>query len=77
MPEDRSRVLEAICKICEQMFGEAALTGAENFFELGGTSLDAVELISILKENYGFVAEYTDVFEAETLAELADRIPGD
>jgi len=36
-----------------------------------------VELISILKENYGFVAEYTDVFEAETLAELADRIPGD
>jgi nonribosomal peptide synthetase protein BlmIV len=77
MPEDRSRVLGAICQICEQMFGEAALTGAENFFELGGTSLDAVDLITMLKEDHGFVAEYTDVFEADTLAELADGILGD
>jgi len=77
MAEDRSQVLGAICQICEQMFGEADLTGAENFFELGGTSLDAVDLIAVLKENHGFVAEYTDVFESETLAELADRIPGD
>ena len=75
--EDRDKVLGAICQICEQMFGESALTGAENFFELGGTSLDAVELISILKEDHGFAAEYQDVFEAETLAELADQILGD
>ena len=72
MGEDRDRVLGAICQICEQMFGEPALTGAENFFELGGTSLDAVELTAMLKENYGFVIEYSDVFEAETLAQLAE-----
>jgi acyl carrier protein len=72
MPEDRSRVLAAICQICEQMFGEPDLTGAENFFELGGTSLDAVEMISILQENHGVVIEYSDVFEAETLAGLAE-----
>jgi acyl carrier protein len=74
MGEERERVLGAICQICEQMFGEAALTGAENFFELGGTSLDAVELIAMLKENHGFVVDYAEVFETETLAELADEI---
>jgi nonribosomal peptide synthetase protein BlmIV len=73
MPEDRSRVLAAICQICEQMFGESALTGVENFFELGGTSLDAVEMISILQAKHGLVIEYSDVFEAETLAGLADQ----
>ncbi len=71
MSEDRSRALGAICQICEQMFGEPGLTGDENFFELGGTSLDAVELITILKENHGFVIEYQNVFEANSLAELA------
>ena len=74
MPEDRSRALGAICQICEQMFGEPALTGGENFFELGGTSLDAVELITILKESHGFVIEYQDVFEAKSLAELAGEV---
>ncbi len=73
MPEDRSRVLGAICRICEQMFGEPALTGEENFFELGGTSLDAIDLITILKESHGFIIEYQDVFDATSLAELADE----
>ncbi len=73
---DRDRLLAAICQICEQMFGESALTGAENFFELGGTSLDAVEMVTMLKENHGFVIDYAHVFETETLAELADQILG-
>lgn len=77
MTEDRSPVLAAICQICEQMFGEPDLTGAENFFELGGTSLDAIELITMLSENHGFVIEYGDVFEAETLAELAGKVASD
>jgi acyl carrier protein len=77
MPENRSRELGAICQICEQMFGEPALTGEENFFELGGTSLDAIELMTILNENHGFVIEYQNVFEARTLAELADQVMGD
>jgi hypothetical protein len=57
MPEDRSRVLAAICQI----------------FELGGTSLDAVEMISILQAKHGFAIEYSDVFEADTLAGLAGQ----
>lgn len=71
MPEDHSRALKAICQICEQMFGETDLTGQENFFELGGTSLDAIEMMAVLKESYGLVIEYHNVFEARTLAELA------
>lgn len=74
MPEGSSRILGTICQICEDMFGEPALTGDENFFELGGTSLDAVELITILQENHGLVIEYEDVFEAKSLAELADGV---
>lgn len=77
MPDDRSRVLQGICQICEQMFGEPDLTGEENFFELGGTSLDAIEMITILKESHGFVVEYQNVFEARSLAELADVVPID
>jgi acyl carrier protein len=76
MGEDRDGALKVICRICEQMFGEQDLTGAENFFELGGTSLDAVELITVLKENHGFLIEYANVFEAETLAQLAGEIAG-
>jgi len=73
MPEDASRMLGTICQICGAMFGEPALTGEENFFELGGTSLDAVELITALQEDHGFTIEYEDVFEAKSLAELADE----
>jgi acyl carrier protein len=77
MPEDRRRLLEAICQICEEMFGESGLTGEENFFELGGTSLDAVEMITMLKEDHGFVVEYLAVFEARSLTELADEVMRD
>ncbi len=74
MPQDPSRALKAICQICEEMFGETGLTGQENFFELGGTSLDAIEMITILKESHGLVIEYQNVFEATTLAELAAEV---
>ena len=77
MPDDRGQALDAICQICEEMFGELSLTGQENFFELGGTSLDAVEMITMLKEDHGFVIDYQDVFEAKSLADLADGIPKD
>jgi acyl carrier protein len=77
MPAERRQVLDAICQICKQMFGEPDLTGEENFFELGGTSLDAVELITILNEDHGFVIEYQDVFEAKSLADLADEVLAD
>ena len=72
MPQDRQHALDAIRQLCEQMFGEE-LTGEENFFELGGTSLDAVELTTMLKESHGLVLDYQDVFEAESLVDLADR----
>ena len=46
---------------------------ADNFFDLGGDSLKAIELIAEL-EQAGYSAEVKTVFEANTLEELAARL---
>lgn len=73
MPDNPRRPLEAICRICGEIFGESNLTGPENFFDLGGSSLDVVELIAALEEEDGYELDYEDVFNAETLTQLAAR----
>lgn len=51
-----------------------------NFFELGGSSLAAIHVVSLLKERYDVALDVTDVFENDDLSALAElvhtRLPG-
>ncbi len=47
----------------------------DNFFDLGGDSLKAIELTAAL-EQIGYRVEVRDIFGCGTLAELADKIAG-
>ena len=46
----------------------------EDFFELGGTSLLAIQLVGRLRERFGAAVDIEAVFEAPTAATLAQRL---
>jgi acyl carrier protein len=46
----------------------------ENFFALGGRSVQAVRLVNEVKDAFGFEVTIRTVFEAPTIASLAESI---
>src|SRR5262249_52941114 len=53
--------------------GSHASSRDEDFFDVGGSSLAAAELVSVLREQYPAVT-VADVYEHPTIGELADRL---
>ncbi|MFJ3880274.1 condensation domain-containing protein, partial [Streptomyces sp. NPDC090077] len=54
--------------------GTPAVADHESFFEVGGYSLLAVQLVGRIKAKFGVEVGIRDVFEASTPAELAQRV---
>ena len=48
----------------------------DNFFEIGGTSLSASKIVMQLKAD-GYIIEYQDIFDHQTVEELAEFLSGD
>ena len=46
----------------------------DNFFELGGHSLNAIKLVSLIHKQMGIDIKLRDIFETQTIGELATRI---
>ncbi|MBL7726842.1 MAG: amino acid adenylation domain-containing protein, partial [Dinghuibacter sp.] len=70
---EAERVLHAIwVEILELEPG--TLGTAQNFFEIGGHSLKAVQLIGRIKKYFGVELKLEDVFEKETIRNLADYL---
>ncbi len=63
--------LTALVELCNELFATDDITGSDNFFMLGGTSLTAVELTIHLLAGYGFELPVEAVFTENTLADLA------
>lgn len=63
--------LVALIELCNELFATDDITGGDNFFMLGGTSLTAVELTIHLRAGYGFELPVEAVFTENTLADLA------
>ncbi|MDX5572987.1 amino acid adenylation domain-containing protein [Streptomyces sp. ID01-9D] len=57
-----------------EMFHNDAIGPEDDFFELGGYSMLAVEVVTRVQEEFGVEISFADFFEVPTVAELARKI---
>jgi acyl carrier protein len=69
---DTQVVLMAVLTEVRAIFGDSQIRADDNFFALGGTSLDGVQLVMSLESEHGLQVDLADVFAAETLAQVAE-----
>lgn len=72
-PSDEAE--EFFCGIFEESLGIEKVGTADNFFDIGGTSLLAIQL-TILASNGGYTVKFRDIFENPTPAKLAAFVGG-
>lgn len=65
--------LPAIIDVCTEMFATSDIGADDNFFMLGGTSLNVIELTEKLLDRYQVDLPLDVVFACETLAELGQH----
>ena len=74
LPETNSPEQTAVAHTFAQALGRERVGLADDFFELGGDSLSAVEVLVTLSEQSGVELSAADLLEAPTPAALAARI---
>jgi acyl transferase domain-containing protein len=72
--EPRNDTERTIAEVWQQILGVASIGIYDNFFELGGHSLLAVQLISELRDAFHVELSAQELFEAPTIARLAENI---
>jgi amino acid adenylation domain-containing protein/non-ribosomal peptide synthase protein (TIGR01720 family) len=65
---------ELIAAIWQDVLGHVRFGPEDNFFEAGGHSLLAVQVVSRIGETFGVALPVADVFESPTVAGLAARV---
>ena len=62
---------EVACKAVMEVLGSTALPSpADNFLDLGGDSLSAIELAILLQERTGIAVSVSQVIAAQDIAEI-------
>lgn len=67
------KVVDELIKIWEGVF-EHQVSAGDNFFQLGGDSIKAMELISKINRKFGILLQIEEIFEDGSLAYQLDRI---
>jgi FkbH-like protein/FkbM family methyltransferase len=66
----------ALAAIWSRVLGRSAIGIHDNFFDLGGTSLRAVQAIALIKKELKYDLSIVSVFECPTISLLAVRLGG-
>jgi len=72
----RDNVEHVLCEIWKDLLGLAHLSPADNFFDLGGTSLMAAQLFSRIERTFGRKLPLATLYAAPTAGELASVLRG-
>jgi acyl carrier protein len=67
---------QAVIDVCSEMFMNDNVSAADNFFILGGKSINVLELIRELLARYRVELPLDAVFASKTLAEIASHCRG-
>ncbi|HEX4912514.1 MAG TPA: phosphopantetheine-binding protein, partial [Vicinamibacterales bacterium] len=67
-------VEQTLARIWQELLGIDQVGRRDDFFDLGGHSLLAVQVVSRVEQACAVQVSLRDIFEARTVAELADRI---
>jgi NAD(P)-dependent dehydrogenase (short-subunit alcohol dehydrogenase family) len=70
----RSQTEDEVAAVWQDLLGVAPVGIHDNFFELGGHSLLAIQLISQLRGLFELEVSIQNLFDAPTVAKLAERI---
>jgi acyl transferase domain-containing protein/acyl carrier protein len=65
---------QVVTSIWRELFGIERIGLADNFFDLGGNSLLAIQLMAQLRKTFGMDLPLSNLFESPTVAGLAGRI---
>ena len=68
---DLSEMEETLLEICTEALGDIRLHRQDNFFELGLSSLKAIEIHELIDQRFPGKLDVSDIFEHPTLADLA------
>jgi amino acid adenylation domain-containing protein len=72
----RTPIEERVAEIVGPLLGLERVSIDDNFFMLGGHSLLGTQLIARIRDTFGINPSLRNIFEAPTIAELADLIEG-
>jgi acyl carrier protein len=64
-------ILTAVTAVCRELFAAEKISAADNFFMLGGNSMNAIEMTEELLARYELELPLDAVFTCDTLEELA------
>ena len=67
-------VAAKISAICKDTLGVDAVDPHDNFFDLGGHSLNATQIVFLLCEAFDISITVRSIFDGPTVAELSERV---
>jgi non-ribosomal peptide synthetase component F len=67
-------LIDALCRLWADAFGVASIAPDQDFFEMGGSSLLAAQIVAGIGELIGAEVGLRTFFEAANIADLAERI---
>jgi acyl carrier protein len=72
--DELTELEQQIIHIWEELFGIQSISLDDNFFELNGNSLLAIQLMSQVREKFGIEIELESMFDDPTVAGLVGQV---